>query len=666
MAKTVKVPEHLFRSATFNRESIDSDNRTVSLSASSEEPYERYFGTEILSHKSDAVRLGRLKSAGALLFNHDRDAHIGRVMSASVDGSKLNVVVKFSKSPLGQEKFQDVQDGILAEASIGYEIHKMEEDADEKTFTATDWEPYEVSLVTVPADATVGVGRSEPDWMQVRGKEIEVSAEPAPAPGGSARTSRSAGVDNSANPETHTRTIMAETASPEKPETKIDVVAENKKAVDEFKGKQKRIFDYVAAVKNPAWRAVAHEIALKHTSADADFNSFRDEYLNKIETVKPVETPDPEIGMSKKERKQFSVRKAILEAFSGGRLTGIEKEACDAAREQLRKAGDTTIDSREGFTLPEDMANSNVAEDHDLGKNALSRLFDEVLALRKLHTRGLSASVQNAGGYLVGTDLLTGSIIQLLRNNAVVAMLGITNLDGLVNNVAIPRVTGGSTVYWLAEGAAVTASQQAFGQLTLTPHRMGADTFYTKQLLNQASLSVEAFVRDDMVRQMSVELDRVYLNGTGIAGEPQGIINTPGVGTITFSSAVTWAKLLTMESDIATANAILGAMAFVTTPAARAKLKAAVAFANTASPLWTDSNTVNGYPAYATTNMPGNKAILGVWNEFIAARWAGLDVVVDPYSLKKTEQIEVTTHQWVDCGIRHPLAFEVSTDSAAQ
>jgi hypothetical protein len=144
MAK-IKVPAQLFRSAQFDRASVDTENRTVSLSVSSDEPYERYFGTEILSHKSDSVRLGRLKSAGALLFNHDRDAHIGRVLSASVDGSKLNVVVKFGKGALASEKFQDVQDGILGEASIGYEIHKMEEDADEKSFTATDWEPYECS-----------------------------------------------------------------------------------------------------------------------------------------------------------------------------------------------------------------------------------------------------------------------------------------------------------------------------------------------------------------------------------------------------------------------------------------------------------------------------------------------------------------------------------------
>ncbi len=67
-----------------------------------------------------------------------------------------------------------------------------------------------------------------------------------------------------------------------------------------------------------------------------------------------------------------------------------------------------------------------------------------------------------------------------------------------------------------------------------------------------------------------------------------------------------------------------------------------------------------------SNNLPSNKSVLGVWSDFIAARWAGLDVVVDPYSLKKTEQIEVTMHQWVDCGIRHPVAFEISTDSAAQ
>jgi HK97 family phage prohead protease len=155
----MNVPAQLFRSAQFERSAINKEQRTVALSASSNAPYERRFGMEILSHKPEHVRLGRLQKAGPLLFNHNRDQHIGRVISAGVDGTKLNAVVKFGSSPLAQEKFQDVVDGILTDTSIGYQIHKMVENADKKSFTATDWEPYEISLVTVPADATVGLGK---------------------------------------------------------------------------------------------------------------------------------------------------------------------------------------------------------------------------------------------------------------------------------------------------------------------------------------------------------------------------------------------------------------------------------------------------------------------------------------------------------------------------
>ncbi len=622
----------MFRSAEFGP--IDVAERTATLSVSSDEPYQRFFGTEILSHKDGSVRLNRLNRAGALLFNHDRNAHIGRVVSAGVDGRKLNVTVKFGNSPLAKEKFQDIQDGILQEASIGYEIHKMEEDKESKSFTAVDWEPHEVSMVTVPADPSVGMGR---DLMT---KDLEL-------------------VDKKENSKAKTNMELLEKQTPP---SNIDVIKEREEAVKDFQGRCKKITQFVGAITNNKWREVAEKIALKHQQGEANFEEFRTEALNAFDPVKHIEIPDSRIGMGKNDRKRFSVRKMILEAFVTGRLTGIEKEACEAAREQLRGAGDNVIDAREGFTLPEDMSQASMAEDHDMGSREMDRVLSEIRLLK----RGLSASTQNLGGYLIGTDLLTGSLIEFLRVRTTVANMGITNLDGLVNNVAIPRVTGTGSVFWLAEGATVTASTQAFGQLTLTPHRLGADTFYTKQLLNQASLSVEAFVRSDLVAAQAVELDRVYLNGSGIAGEPIGIFNTVGVGTITYSATVTLAKLLTQESDVAVANADIGAQAWLFSPAARAKLKAAVAFQNTASPLWDNNNMVIGYPAVMSNNLPSNKSVLGVWSDFIAARWAGLDVVVDPYSLKKSEQIEVTMHQWVDCGIRHPVAFEISTDSAAQ
>ncbi len=605
----IEIPATLYRSATFNRESLNTEERTVSLSVSSDKPYKRFFGTEILEHKSGSIRLDRLLSAGALLFNHNRDMHLGRVTTAAPSNGQLRVIAKFGNSPLAKEKFQDVQDGILTEASIGYEIHKMDEDKKTKTFTATDWEPYECSLVTVPADTSVGVGRT---------KELEIGGQ----------------VDKKE------KSNMSEPIVVNEPDPEVAKKAASD-AVKEFQNRCKRIDDHVAAIKFPKWQETAREIATKHKMDSANFEAFRAECNNAFDPAKHVEVPDTSIGMSKKDRKTFSVRKLILEAFvNNGRITGLEKEACEAAREKLRESGDNVLDSREGFTLPEDMSLSNMAEDQDLSTSAMNRVMDEFRMLK----RGLSAGVQNLGGYLIGTDLLTGSLIEYLRKRTVVTGMGIRYLDGLVNNVAIPRVTGTGTVYWLAEGATVTASVQGFGQLTLMPHRLGADTFYTKQLLNQSSLSVEAFVREDLVAAQAVELDRVYLNGAGNSGEPQGIFNTTGVGTVTYSGAVVLAKLLVQESDIAVANADIGSMAWLFSPPARAKLKAAVAFQNTASPLWDAQNMVVGYPATVSNNLPGDKSVFGVWSDFIAARWAGLDVVVDPYSLKKSEQIEVTMH----------------------
>lgn len=637
-----------FRSASFERDSIDEEKRTVSLSVSSDQPVDMGRGElEILDHSPDSVDLSRLRNGSPLLFNHSRDQHLGRILEAHTDGHKLRVTAKISRAGLGAEKWEDIRDGILQEASLGYRIDRRSIKEEGKidgvrAYRVMKWSPLEGSLVSMPADQSVGIGRSEPDLSQV---------------------------DNSKTQEP-TRTIMAETAvSTETKENKIDVsvVAEREQAaVAQYKERCKKIFDWVAAQKKPEWRTVAHEVALKHTADEANFDSFRAEALNKFEEAKPLDL-DPHIDMSRKEKKRFSFCR-LFSDLKSGRTKSFEIEACSAARERLSKLGDETVANRDGLTIPEDVLDGSFAED----KGISSREFDNVLRdISSLKVRtGLVASTQNVGGYLVGVDLMTGSIIELLRNKALVSQMGITNLSGLVNNVAIPRVLTGATVYWLPEAGSVTATNETFGQLTLSPHRMGADVYFTKQLVAQASLSVEAFVRDDLTRQMAVELDRVYINGTGTGGEPQGVLNTTGVGTVTFSGAANWDKILTFEKDVAAANADLGPMAFLTTPTTRYKLKQAAKIGSTfPNFIWEGGNnpgTVNGYDAYVTNNVPGNKVLFGVWSEFIAARWAGIDVIVDPYSLKKTEQIEITTHQYVDCGIRHPAAFDVSTDSGAQ
>src|SRR6056300_699306 len=137
------------------------EDRTYEFPFSSEFPVARYFGNEILSHEEKAADLARLNDAAPLLFNHNPDRVIGVVERAYIDGKKKRgyARVRFSRNPFAQEVLSDVKDGVLRNVSFGYSIDKMEERGN-GDFVATAWSPYEVSVVSVPADPGVAIGRS--------------------------------------------------------------------------------------------------------------------------------------------------------------------------------------------------------------------------------------------------------------------------------------------------------------------------------------------------------------------------------------------------------------------------------------------------------------------------------------------------------------------------
>lgn len=156
--------EQLTRELAFDVRSgtVDDNARTVELTFSSEEPYERWWGTEVLDHRSASVRLGRLNAGAALLMDHDSRDQVGVIERAWIKNGKGHATVRFGRSARAQEVFDDVKDGIRKLVSVGYRILELaheRSDAGEDLYRATDWEPYEISLVAVPADPTVGVGR---------------------------------------------------------------------------------------------------------------------------------------------------------------------------------------------------------------------------------------------------------------------------------------------------------------------------------------------------------------------------------------------------------------------------------------------------------------------------------------------------------------------------
>ena len=154
---------------TRQEEGQDSRRRTISFS--SEEPYRRYFGMEILDHAAGAVNLERLNSVGVLLFNHNTDKVVGKVIRAWVENHRGMAEVEFDTDDDAEKIFGKVRSGTLKTTSVRYSVDAWEEvvagkQSADGRFTgpcqiARKWTPLEVSVVSVPADPTVGVGRSE-------------------------------------------------------------------------------------------------------------------------------------------------------------------------------------------------------------------------------------------------------------------------------------------------------------------------------------------------------------------------------------------------------------------------------------------------------------------------------------------------------------------------
>ncbi len=139
---------------------LDAEKRTAELTLSSETPVQRWGDTEILSHDETAIRLQRLREIGAIHLNHDTTQPVAAIREVKIKDRRLVAVVQFGRTALAEDAWKNVQDGVVRGVSVGYRIHKVQIDENARTITAIDWEPYEASLTTIPADPTVGVGRS--------------------------------------------------------------------------------------------------------------------------------------------------------------------------------------------------------------------------------------------------------------------------------------------------------------------------------------------------------------------------------------------------------------------------------------------------------------------------------------------------------------------------
>lgn len=608
------------RAAQATVSNIDEENRAVEFSFGSEIAVERWFGIEQLRMTKDAANLERLNSGGALLSEHDRRQQIGVVEKAWIgDDKRAYCRVRFSRNAKGQEEFNDVVDGIRTNVSFAYTIDKYEREKGEKgapdKITATRWTGMEVSLVSIPADHTVGVGR---EHEQGEFAPVELPAEK-----------------------------QAENKQTRGSEIKMDE-NENQPAADQF-SRERSIIDYgnMFGVAD-----LARQFASDPNKSLADLQrAVAEKY--RAETPIPQannEKPATELGLNEREVKKYSMARAILAAADGNwKGAEFERECSEEIADRLQR-------STAGFFVPLEVQNAGSIE-----QNAV-RALKSALGLRDLSVAGGGA----AGAYLVGIDHMPQSFIEVLRSKMKMLALGVQVMSGLVGNPSVPRQDGTATGYWVSEGQAPNASDQSFGQLGMSPKTCGAVTEFTRQLLLQSAPGVDMLVKSDIAAVLARTVDKAIINGSGSSGQPRGILNTTGVSEVTMAGATfEFVDAVQAETDIAEADAPDGA-SWLMRPSVRGVLKSREKDSNTAGIYLIDrDDQLNGYDVAATTQMPTDTLIFGVYNQIILAEWGILEIEANRLgSGFRAGNIEVRGLHSVDVAIRYPQAFKKFTSFA--
>lgn len=612
-SSALKPGSRLMRGMAFTREAINVEARTVELAFASETEYERWWGVEILDCSPKAMRLQRIKSGAPLLCDHNTRDQIGVIESVQIGADKVaRAVVRFGRSARAEEWFQDVVDGIRSSVSVGYEIHsaKLVETKDGvDTYRVDDWEPYEVSIVSVPADTSVGVGRAA-------GEESPVLPPNTPA---NTRQSKEIPVMQTA-PEA----IQAPVAAPA-------IQSQDTATRD---AAQRKLTAELLALGDANERFNGRQLAREAIErGDTTTEALRSHIMNAMTAAQKGTTPAANLDLSRGEVQRFSVLKAIRalvdKDWSGA---GFEREC---HQEILKRTG-LSAAVHGGFYVPVDV-----------------------------QKRDLTVGTPTAGGNLVGTNLQPQSFIDLLRARSVCAGLGMQMLTGLVGNVTIPKLTGAATAYWLAnEATAITETQQTVGQLALSPKTIGVYTELSRLLMMQSTPSAEQLVMNDFAKQMALGIDLAVLEGSGASGQPTGISLTAGIGSVTGTS-LALAGITEFQTDAATGNALDVGSAYVTTPAVAGLLLQRARFSSTDSrTLWEGNvleGTVMGFRGRTTTQVTAASMTFGDFAQVVMAEWGMLEIALNPYANFTAAISGVRCIQSVDFGIRQAAAFSRGT-----
>jgi HK97 family phage major capsid protein len=660
-----------------------ADTDLLPIAISSEFPVTRFDWwsgeeyEEILVHSTKSIDLSRAVDGLPFLDSHDAmngSARMGRVLNVRL--GKDNVLrgdVKFSKRQAAQDLRQDFLDGIACEISVGYRIdpnniETTQQDKGPIEKRINRWMPYEASSVSVPADPTVGAGRSAGEAARRQHTPILVTA----------RNGQESTVS-----ETNTAPAGAGAVSNERSTANWVDSHESKEAT-------KRTDDILTISATQGWDfAKARElIASGRSAGDIAQDALKE---RKDSGAARVATGKPAVELTQKEQARYSMQSAVRSMVAeqeGSKQRDLASFERDISQE-LEKSFPVGpgVERRGGMLVPTFTRRETVLElQHGLPFGALGNIGQRA---------GLDASTATKGQELKFT--VPGEFLALLRNYMAVMQAGATMLGGLQGPIAFPNQTAAGTATWVGENPGSDVAE-LLSQIALNPRSLQSSTSYSRQLLAQSVIDVDGMIRQDLAQIMALALDLAAIAGTGASNQPTGITNTSGIGSVALGTnglTPVYNNLVDLETQVTNANADQWPLSYLVHPTSRGTFKKATVLGNTIGlPAWqpaTDSmlpsdqvqganarvpGELNGYTAWASAQVPNNLTkgtssgvclaiLFGAFSQLVIGDWGMMEIIVDPYRLKKQGMIELTSFGMYGIAVKYPAAFAAIKDALA-
>ncbi|EJJ0330731.1 phage major capsid protein [Salmonella enterica] len=636
------------------------DERIVELAFSSEAPYSRIYTDqngdpvelkEILVHDKDAVDLDVLNDKASLLFNHEFDNHIGVVVpgSARIDEDGVGrALVKFSQvGQLANETYDKVKEGTMSKVSVGYTVLEGHADFSKGVYFVTKWQPYEISIVSVPADSSVGVGRSlntitdepanneENREVEVENKETEIKPEEeirseenqenkepeneeSPSDSGNS-SSDSESIPQEVNPE--------ETRSEEQPEENKPVETDELNTNTEESDEERQ--NNTAPVEEEKTEEV--EKPFERSLEDSAEIRAIGKHLNISEDVIEAAITDKEV---------------TVENFKT-RALNINTESKTFAKGKI-KMTDTIKNLENRFDLS--VAMRSLAEGKAL-TGAEKEYSDEQArkaAQRGRAQRGNSVFVPTSAlAPVAGTDIKTESFVELLMKKSVLGSLGVNVLSGLTAPIAIPRMSEGAldAFGFVAENGVSQNSDVKFDNVPMSLHTFTGGVPVTRQAMLTMP-NIGALIADYILKASRIKLETAILSAGTNANARDGIVKQLTDAGLVTETALTYKAFLAEIAKLTDAGVDEAAIKFAMRGALKADLASTLRDEGVSGYIIGDNDKLANRPVHSSGVLEAGQILVGDFSAITIGEWEGLEIDLDDTTYRS--QGAVVPRVWCD------------------